>query len=191
MVGQFGSNLTIQVQTNGKVNCKCWSLTNYPLSASDSIDCVRSSCASSLGYLRQPDSELHFASLGLTRCNWISWCPAFRFWVVLYKFGIFRSLRLDHRLCWGLSWDIRHSQWLLLKCLWEVIISRNMLKSKGDRMHPWSTPITVSNHSDSSPFTRTALKVSLYYLIFLLSSLDICNVSLLSIAFFSKHCQIC
>src|SRR6218665_1603356 len=39
-----------------------------------------------------------------------------------------------------------------------IIISRNTLKSKGDRLHPCSTPITVSNHSDCSPFTQTALK---------------------------------
>src|SRR6218665_3782900 len=43
-----------------------------------------------------------------------------------------------------------------------IIIFRNMLNSKGDKTHPCSTPITVSNYSDSSPFTRTALKVSLY-----------------------------
>src|SRR6218665_3735325 len=56
-----------------------------------------------------------------------------------------------------------------------IIISRNMLNSKGDKTHPCSTSITVSNHSDSSPFTRTAQKVScMHFLVLLLSIAIFC-----------------
>ena len=39
----------------------------------------------------------------------------------------------------------------------DTILSRKMLKSVGDNMHPWQTPTVVWNHSLILPLMKTAL----------------------------------